>query len=142
MSGQNQLPNFRVEESAGRLRVGSGAPWESRVGYSRAIRAGRHIFVTGTVGRMPDGSYPETAAEQTRQSLRIIQAAVELLGATLKDVVRTRIFVTDISQWQAIGGIHAEHFADTRPATTMVQVARLIDDGALVEIEADAIISS
>lgn len=142
MSNQAQLPVFTVENSHGRQRVSSGAPWEARVGYSRAVRTGQHIFVTGTVGRTPDGSYPKSAAEQARQSLRIIQAALESLGAGMKDVVRTRMFVTDISEWQAIGAAHAEFFANIRPATTMVQVAKLIDDEALIEIEADAVVSA
>ncbi len=135
----NALPNLSVSEFHGRQRVSSGAPWEAKVGYSRAVRAGQNIFVTGTVGRTPDGAYPNAAADQARQSLRIIEAALKALGSGLEDVVRTRIFVTDIAEWQAIGAVHAEFFATTRPATTMVQVAKLIDDEAKIEIEADAI---
>ncbi len=134
------LPPLTVHESAGRQRVSSSAPWEAKVGYSRAVRVGSQIFVTGTVGRFPDGRYPPAAADQARQALRIIEASLIALGAKLTDVVRTRIFVTDISKWQQIGAAHAEFFAAIRPATTMVQVAKLIDDEAIIEIEADAVI--
>lgn len=120
--------------------VSSGAPWEAKVGYSRAVRVGAQVFVTGTVGRTPDGDYPSSAGDQARQALRIIESALRALGGTLKDVVRTRIFVTDITDWQSVGTAHAECFSTIRPATTMVQVARLIDADAKVEIEADAII--
>jgi enamine deaminase RidA (YjgF/YER057c/UK114 family) len=110
------------------------------VGYSRAVRTGQTITVTGTVGLGPDRSFAAGAAAQTRRALEIVQAAIEALGGKLTDVVRTRIFVTDISQWEAIGKVHGEIFHGIRPATTMVQVARLIDEAALVEIEADAIV--
>ena len=138
-AADSSLPSFTVNKSAGRIHVSSGAPWEAKIGYSRAVRVGSQVVVTGTVGRFPDGRYPPTAAEQTRQSLRIIDAALRAAGARLEHVVRTRIFVSDISQWQEIGAVHAEFFAAIRPGTTMVQVARLIDD-AKVEIEADAIV--
>jgi enamine deaminase RidA (YjgF/YER057c/UK114 family) len=129
-----------VTESGGRLRASSGSAWEPKVGYSRAVRAGGTIAVTGTVGISADGTFPKTAAEQTRRALAIVRAALEALGSRLDDVVRTRIFVTDISRWEEIGAVHGEIFATIRPATTMVEVARLIDDAALVEIEADAIV--
>jgi len=142
MSAQSApLPPLTVHESAGRRCVSTGAPWEDKVGYSRAVRVGTQIFVTGTVGRFPDGRYPPDAADQARQALRIIEASLVALGARLTDIVRTRIFVTDIAQWQQIGAAHAEFFAAIRPATTMVQVAKLIDDEAQIEIEADAVIA-
>ena len=129
-----------VSESGGRRRASSGSAWEPKVGYSRAVRAGATIAVTGTVGIDADGTFPKTVGEQTRRALTIIRAAIEALGGRLEDVVRTRMFVTDISQWEAVGAVHGEVFASIRPATTMVEVARLIDDAALIEIEADAIV--
>jgi enamine deaminase RidA (YjgF/YER057c/UK114 family) len=129
-----------LTESAGRRRASSGSPWEPKIGYSRAVRVGSTIAVTGTVGIHADGTFPKTAGEQTRRALQIIQAAIEALGGRLDDVVRTRLFVTDISQWEAIGAVHGEVFGAIRPATTMVEVAKLIDGAALVEIEADAIV--
>jgi enamine deaminase RidA (YjgF/YER057c/UK114 family) len=129
-----------VSERNGRRYASSGSAWEPVVGYSRAVRSGDTITVTGTVGIGADGSFPAGAAAQTRRALEIIQAAIEALGGRLSDVVRTRIFVTDISEWEAVGKVHGEVLGAVRPATTMVQVARLIDDAALVEIEADAIL--
>ncbi len=129
-----------VTESAGRRRASSGSPWEPKIGYSRAVRAGNTIAVTGTVGIFADGTFPKSAGDQTRRALAIIAAAIEALGGRVDDVVRTRMFVTDISKWQEIGAAHAEVFGTIRPATTMVEVAKLIDDAALVEIEADAIV--
>jgi len=129
-----------VTEAGGRRRASSGSAWEPKVGYSRAVRVGSTIAVTGTVGINADGTFPQTVGEQTRRALDIIRAAIEALGGRLDDVVRTRMFVTDISQWEAVGAVHGEVFGTIRPATTMVEVARLIDDAALVEIEADAIV--
>jgi enamine deaminase RidA (YjgF/YER057c/UK114 family) len=129
-----------VTERNGRKCASSGSPWEPIVGYSRAVRAGDAIFVTGTVGLEPDGRFAPTAREQTRRAMEIIVAAIEALGGKPTDVVRTRIYVTDIDQWKEVGAVHSEFFESVRPATTMVQVARLIDAQALVEIEADAII--
>ena len=130
-----------VTESGGRKRASSGSAWEPKVGYSRAVRVGNTIAITGTVGVNADGTFPKTVAEQTRRALRIIQAAIEALGGKIEDVVRTRMFVTDISQWEAVGAVHGEVFGTIRPATTMVEVAKLIDAAAFVEIEADAILS-
>jgi enamine deaminase RidA (YjgF/YER057c/UK114 family) len=132
----------KIEKSErhGRTYASTGSPWEPKVGYSRAVRTGDHITVTGTVGLASDGKFPAGAAAQTRRALEIIQAAIEALGGKLTDVVRTRLFVTDISQWEAIGAVHGEVFGAIRPATTMVQVAKLIDDAALIEVEADAIV--
>jgi enamine deaminase RidA (YjgF/YER057c/UK114 family) len=129
-----------VVERQGRKCVSTGSPWEPVVGYSRAVRAGDFIFVTGTVGLEADGRFGATAKAQTRRALEIIIAAIEALGGKAADVVRTRIFVTDIEQWREVGEVHSEFFESIRPATTMVQVARLIVPQALVEIEADALI--
>jgi enamine deaminase RidA (YjgF/YER057c/UK114 family) len=130
----------QTSERYGRRYASTGSPWEPIVGYSRAVRTGQTITVTGTVGLGADRKFAAGAAAQARRALEIIRAAIEALGGQLTDVVRTRIFVTDISQWEAVGKVHGEVFGDIRPATTMVQVAKLIDDAALVEIEADAIV--
>ena len=130
-----------VTESGGRKRASSGSAWEPKIGYSRAVRVGSTIAITGTVGVNADGTFPKTIGEQTRRALQIIQAAIEALGGKVDDVVRTRMFVTDISQWEAVGAVHGEVFGAIRPATTMVEVAKLIDGAALVEIEADAIVT-
>jgi len=129
-----------VGERLGRRCASSGSKWEPVIGYSRAVRHGNVITVCGTVGVNADGSYPSTIGEQTRRALAIIRAAIEALGGRLTDVVRTRMFVTDIAQWEDVGRAHGELFADIRPATTMVEVTRLIDAAALIEIEADAIV--
>jgi enamine deaminase RidA (YjgF/YER057c/UK114 family) len=129
-----------VNESGGRRRASTGSPWEPKVGYSRAVRAGNVIAITGTVGIEADGTFQASAGAQTRRALAIIRAAVEALGGRVEHVVRTRLYVRDITQWQEIGIAHAEMFGTVRPATTMVEIARLIDDAALVEIEADAIV--
>ena len=132
--------NVSVSERDGRKYASTGSAWEPKIGYSRAVRVGGQIAVTGTVGVEADGSYGATLEAQSRRSLTIIIAALEALGATAKDVIRTRIFVTDISRWQEVGKVHGEFFGMIRPATTMVEVPRLIDAAALVEIEADAIV--
>jgi enamine deaminase RidA (YjgF/YER057c/UK114 family) len=123
-------------------RVFSGAPWEGRVGYCRALRAGSHIYVTGTVAVEADGSphAPGDAYAQARRALEIILRALGELGADAGHVVRTRMFVTDISHWQEVGRAHGEVFARHPPATTLVEVSALIDPAFLVEIEADALI--
>jgi enamine deaminase RidA (YjgF/YER057c/UK114 family) len=122
------------------IRLGSGAPWEGIVGYSRVVVRGEAAWVSGTTA-IVDGkvAHPGDAGAQTRQCLAAISASLERAGFTLNDVVRTRMFVTDIARWEEIGRVHGEVFGDIRPATTMVQVAALIDQDMLVEIEADAV---
>ena len=122
------------------IRLGSGAPWEGIVGYSRVVVRGDAAWVSGTTSTVNGVvTHPGDAGAQTRQALAILQQALERAGFTLADVVRTRMFVTDISRWEEIGRAHGEVFGDVRPATTMVQVAALIDPAMLVEIEADAV---
>ena len=130
-----------VEDIAGRPHASSGSPWEPVVGYCRAVRSGNLISVSGTVGINADRSYPPTAGEQARRALAIIRAAVEALGGKLEHVVRTRMFVTDIAHFAEVGRAHGEVFGAVRPATSMVEVSRLVDEAAVVEIEADAIVS-
>ena len=125
-----------------RLNISTGAPWESIVGYCRAVRVGPHVAVSGTAPVGDDGEVvsPGDVYLQAKRCIEIIEKALEEAGGGLADVVRTRMFVTDISQWEAIGRAHGEAFADIRPATSMVEVSQLIDPDMLVEIEADAII--
>ncbi|RKQ42599.1 enamine deaminase RidA (YjgF/YER057c/UK114 family) [Roseivirga pacifica] len=126
-----------------RTNYSTGSPWEDIVGYSRAVKVGNVIEVTGTVaddkGQLLGGNDPYL---QTKFVLEKIKETLEKAGATLEHVVRTRIFVTNIEQWEAIGKAHQEYFGDIKPCTTMVEVSRLIDDKYLVEIEATAIIES
>lgn len=125
-----------------RRLVSSGALWESVVGYSRAVRVGRWISVAGTTAAADGGGAVggDDIGEQAREALRRIAAALHEVGAEVEHVVRTRIFVTDISRWEEVGRAHGEVFAGIRPATSMVEVRRLIDPALLVEIEADAIV--
>lgn len=129
-----------VAEFAGRRCASSGSKWEPKMGYSRAVRAGNTIAVTGSVGINADGTYTPDVGAQARRSLAIIQAAIEALGGRIEHVIRTRMYVTDVSQWEKVAAVHGEVFASIRPATTIVEVARLIDGEALIEIEADAIV--
>ncbi len=125
-----------------RLNIHTGAPWESIVGYCRAVRVGSHVAVTGTAAVGENGKVVGVgdAYAQTRRCLEIIEKALKDAGAGIEDVVRTRIYVTDIGQWEVVGRAHGEVFGEVYPATTMVEVSALIDPDMLVEIEADAIV--
>jgi enamine deaminase RidA (YjgF/YER057c/UK114 family) len=119
-----------------RITISSGSPFEDQVGYARAVRVGPLVVVAGTTAP-GDG-----IAEQAREALRRIEIALGEAGATMADVVRTRMFVTDISRWQELGAVHAEFFGDIRPATSMLEVTALIAPDLLIEIEADAYVAS
>ncbi len=121
-------------------RIGSGAPWEDVVGYSRVVVHGDSAWVSGTTATV-DGAvvHPGDAAAQTRVALTGVRRALEAAGFALGDVVRTRVYVTDIGRWEEVGRVHGEFFGAVRPATAMVQVVALIDPAMLVEVEADAV---
>lgn len=124
----------------GRTYASSGSAWEPKMGYSRAVRAGNTIAVTGTVGVNSDGTYAADVGEQAKRSLAIVLEAIKALGGRPQDVIRTRMFVIDVTQWEAVAAVHGDVFGDIRPATSIVEVARLIDAEAKIEIEADAVV--
>ena len=127
---------------AERVRVGSGAPWEASVGYSRAVRVGHHVAVAGTTATAPDGTVlcPGDAHGQAIAALEIIEHALGCVGASMADVVRTRVYLVRIEDFDAVGRAHGSVFGEIRPASTMIQVAGLVDAAHLVEIEVDAIV--
>jgi len=125
-----------------RTNISSDAPWEPIVGYSRAVKVDRHVYVAGTTGTVQGKVVGPGVYEQTVQAMRNVEAALVKAGGSLRDVVRTRVFVTDIRQWEEAARAHGEFFRDIRPACTMVEVSALVDPAMVVEVEVDAILDT
>ena len=125
-----------------RRNISTGSKWEPVIGYSRAVKVGNMIFVSGTTGMGEDGKLvgPGDPYAQTVQAFKVVEKALALAGASLRDVVRTRLYVTDISKWEAYGRAHGELFGEIRPATAMIQISKLIEPDMVVEVEADAVL--
>jgi enamine deaminase RidA (YjgF/YER057c/UK114 family) len=137
-----RLPTERTSPVAPPLRISSGGPWEEAVGYSRAVRVGPHVYVSGSTAMTAEGLVGAgDAYAQAAQAFRTIAAALEAAGANLADVVRTRMYVTDISRWEEVAQAHHDFVGAARPAATLVEVSGLVDPGMLVEIEVDAYVS-
>ena len=132
--------SYEITNRGATKTCSTGSAWEPKMGYSRAVRKANLIFVTGTVGINADKTYTKDVGAQARRSLEIIQGAIESLGGKISDVVRTRMYVTNIAEWEKVAAVHGQVFGEIRPATTIVEVARLIDGEALIEIEADVVV--